>query len=174
MDMSEQVRLLALPYTLGHKPASTLISVSLVVFGAIPLAYRSLNFALNYPGLSEVIAVSLVGTLSYGIWSSRSMARTSQSSVVSKALMERVYAREEAVLLSMQESAVYRVTKGVLALYEHYRPSSSIKPMPPLPVTTCDLIDVANDLGILTKTTTNDKESVWESVSWEDALARLK
>ena len=115
--MSPSTRLVTLPYVLGHKSASTLVSVSLVLFGALPLAYRSLNFAHLYPGLSEALAASVIGTISYGIWSQRYNARISQSRVLSDALLQRVQARDDAVVLLLQESAVRHVSQAVLSEY---------------------------------------------------------
>jgi hypothetical protein len=123
--MPPSIRLLALPHTLGHKRASTFISVSLVIFGAIPLAYRSLNFALAYPGLSELLAASVVGTVTYGLWSSRDAARTRQALVVSNGIAHRVYARNDAVLWVLQEGAVHRLTKAVLTVYYHHLPKDN-------------------------------------------------
>jgi hypothetical protein len=117
--MKPSLRLLALPHDLGHNSASTLISVSLVVFGALPLARRSLQFATDYPGLSEMIAASVVGTISYGIWSTRSNARTNQSRVVANALAWRIYARDDAAILLLQEGAVSRLALDVLAVYNN-------------------------------------------------------
>lgn len=115
--MSPSVRLVALPYTLGHKSASTLVSVSLVLFGALPLAYRSLNYAHLYPGLSEALAASVIGTISYGIWSQRYNARISQSRVLSDAMLHRIQARDDAAVLLLQEGAVRQVSQAVLSEY---------------------------------------------------------
>lgn len=115
--MSPSVRLLALPYVLGHKSASTLVSVSLVIFGAIPLAYRSLNYAFLYPGLSEALAASVIGTITYGIWSQRYNARISQTRVVTNGLLHRIQARDDAVIFLLQEGAVRQVSQAILAEY---------------------------------------------------------
>jgi hypothetical protein len=115
--MSPTVRLVALPHILGHKSASTLVSVSLVFFGALPLAYRSLNYASLYPGLSEALAISVIGTITYGIWSQRYNARISQSRAVANALLHRVQARNDAVVLVLQEGAVRQVSQAVLSEY---------------------------------------------------------
>jgi hypothetical protein len=182
-NMEPSLRLLALPHTLRHKSASTLISVSLVVFGALPLAYRSLNFALSYPGLSEGIAASVVGTVSYGIWSSRDMARTRQSQIISNAISHRIYARDDAVLWVLQEGAIRRVSKAVLALYFHYyhvrddNKKNTIKKatveLPPLPRTLIDPLNLAVELGLIEQTK-NGNETYWAAISLEDASARLK
>eukprot|EP00934_Nitzschia_sp_Nitz4_P005789 Nitzschia sp. Nitz4//scaffold43_size134323//38993//40468//NITZ4_003290-RA/size134323-snap-gene-0.43-mRNA-1//1//CDS//3329551921//5779//frame0 len=115
--INESTRLVTLPYSLGHKGASTLISWSLVVFGALPLAYRSLNFAFLYPGLSEALAFSVVFTILYGIWQQRYNARTSQSYAVSNALLHRVLARDDAAVWVLQEEAIRQTTQGILAEY---------------------------------------------------------
>jgi hypothetical protein len=119
--MTQSNRILALPnHVYGHKTASTLIAVSLVVFGALPVAYRSLTFALEYPGWSQVMAASVIGTVSYGIWSSRSMAVTRQSHHVSKAVSSRIFARNDAVLWGLQQGAVQRLSKAIMTLYCYY------------------------------------------------------
>ena len=120
-DMKPSLRLLALPFELGHNGASTLISCSVVVFGAIPVAYRSMNFALEYPGLAQVIKLSVISTICYGIWSNRSISRTQQSQVVANGLARRVYARDDAVLLVLQEGAKQKTAEGVLGIYHRIR-----------------------------------------------------
>ena len=185
-NMEPSLRLLALPHALGHKGASTLISVSLVVFGALPLAYRSLNFALIYPGWSEFIAASVVGTVSYGMWSSRYSARTSQSKIVSNAISSRIYARDDAVLWALREGAIRRVSKAVLALYfHHYRnvrggtdtnateKQNSLLEMPPRPQTLVDPLDLAVELGLIEKPGDGRNQSGWSSIPLKDASARL-
>jgi hypothetical protein len=88
------------------------------MFGAMPVAYRSFNFALAYPGLSQVIKTSVVMTIIYGIWSTRSISRTRQSQVVANALSRRVYARDDAVILVLQDGAIRRVSESVLEVYQ--------------------------------------------------------
>lgn len=123
-DMTESTRLVALPHSLRHKSASTLISCSLVLFGAIPLAYRSYNYAVLYegvyPGLSEALAASVIGTITYGILSQRYNARRSQSYTVANAMLHRVHARDDTVLLALQEGAVRRLSRAIQAEYFHY------------------------------------------------------
>jgi hypothetical protein len=118
-QMSPSVRITTLPHIMRHSSASTMVHVSLVVFGALPLAYRSYNFALNYPGLSQTIAASVAFTITYGIWSHRVAAQTNQSRVVANALLHRVHARDDAVVFALQEGAVRHVTGAVL--YEYYQ-----------------------------------------------------
>jgi hypothetical protein len=116
---------LLLPYDLRHKTASTLIQVSLVVFGAVPLAYRSVNFMWAYPALANTVAASVVATIAYGLWSSRSVARTNQALQIHKALLARVVAQDEAVLICLREAVVTSLTHHVLARYDHREDSSS-------------------------------------------------
>ena len=84
----------------------------------MPVAYRSFNFAMAYPGLSQVIKTSVVVTIMYGIWSTRSISRTRQSQVVANALSRRVYARDNAVILVLQDGAIRRVSESVLEMYQ--------------------------------------------------------
>ncbi len=116
--MTPSTRILALPdyYVLRHSSASTLVSVSLVVFGALPLAYRSYIFSINYEWLvgSGLIATSVIATITYGIVSWRWRARTSQSKTVHEALGARVGARDEAALLLLKEGAVRSLVGKIL------------------------------------------------------------
>uniref|UniRef100_A0A7S0UHT6 Uncharacterized protein n=1 Tax=Pseudo-nitzschia delicatissima TaxID=44447 RepID=A0A7S0UHT6_9STRA len=116
--MTPSTRILALPdyYVLRHSSASTLVSFSLVVFGALPLAYRSYIFSINYDWLvgSGLIATSVIATITYGIVSWRWRARTSQSKTVHEALGARVGARDEAALLLLKEGAVRSVVGAIL------------------------------------------------------------
>ena len=116
--MTPSTRILALPdyYVLRHSSASTLVAVSLVVFGALPLAYRSYVFSIDYDWLvgSGTIAASVIATITYGILSARWRARTSQSKTLHEGLGARVGARDEAALLLLKDGAIRSVTKAVL------------------------------------------------------------
>ena len=116
--MTPSTRILALPdyYVLRHSSASTLVAVSLVFFGALPLAYRSYVFSIDYDWLvgSETIAASVIATITYGILSARWRARTSQSKTLHEGLGARVGARDEAALLLLKEGAIRSVAKAVL------------------------------------------------------------
>lgn len=195
-DMSPSVRLVALPYVLGHKSASTLVSVSLVAFGAIPLAYRSLNYAFLYPGLSEALAISVIGTITYGLYSQRYNARISQSHVVANALMHRVQARNDAVVLVLQEGAVRQVSQAVLSEYfnrllKDMKKKNDAKeelltqlPTPKVSMVSTDLVDpldLAVTLRLLEPVGGTDKrpqgpdqQSKFKAVSLEDATARVE
>lgn len=169
--MEPSRRLLALPHRLKLNPASTIISVSLVVFGALPLAYRSINFAMeyySYPFLSEAMALSVAGTVGYGIWSSRDASRTRQAQAVGNAINHRIYARNEAVLWVLQEGAVRRLTKAVLALYYHHSNNENgntafiVEQQGPtdLPQIGDNPFDVAMELGLFEKNSSGDYSCV--------------
>lgn len=181
---SQELRLLALAdhHTYGHKAASTLISVSLVAFGAIPLAYRSYVFTLDYPGLSQLVFVSVLVTISYGIWSTQSIAVTRQSQVVSNAIAHRIFARNDAVLWALQEGAVDRVTEGVLALYLHYQKKEKERKTPSknvseetanLPKTSADLRALIDEIGLIEPKKKGKDETTWTALSIGDAITRL-
>jgi hypothetical protein len=185
-------RIVALPYVLTHNSASTLVHVSLVVFGALPLAYRSYNFARDYPGWSQTIAASVVFTISYGVWSSRTSARTNQSRVVTNALLHRVFARDDAVVLVLQEGAVRQLTRAVLnAYYDRWLTSGlretkicNDRPIPPaLPCFSSksilvDPVKLSAKLGLLVldedKHDNNKvmaKKNNWKANTLDDALS---
>jgi hypothetical protein len=171
------LRLLALTnhHSYGHKAASTAISVSFVVFGAIPLAYRSLHFALSYPGMSQMIAASVLVTVSYGIWSTRSIAVTRQSHAISNGIAHRIYARNDAVLWTLQEGAVQRVTSGVFALYDHHlqrNKGSNLTIRPKLLKTSADIWSLARDIGLIVETSSENSDKV-DAISLDDAVSLL-
>ena len=165
------LRLLALTnhHTYGHKAASTLISVSLVVFGALPLTYRSFVFALNYPGLSQAVATSVLVTVSYGIWSTRSIAVTSQSRVVANGISHRIYARNDAVLWALQEGAIQRITDGILTHYYNHKDDQVSKERK-VPITSINLLELSQDIGLIQKCI---GEEQWVSLSLDDAINLL-
>ena len=116
--MTPSTRILALPdyYVLRHSSASTLVAVSLVIFGALPLAYRSYVFSIDYDWLvgSGTIAASVIATITYGIFAARWRARTSQSKTLHEGLGARVGARDEAAVLLLKEGAIRSVARAVL------------------------------------------------------------
>ncbi len=146
--MTPSTRILALPdyYVLRHSSASTLVSASLVVFGALPLAYRSYIFSINYDWLvgSGLIATSVIATITYGIVSWRWRARTSQSKTVHEALCARVGARDEAALLLLKEGAVRSVVGAILDAQTNPTNSEEISRY-----TLIDPIEWSIDFGIM-------------------------
>ena len=103
-----------LPYKLKHNTASTIIYVSLVTFGAVPLAYRSIKYALDYPAMVELLLASFFGTLAYSIWYSRYGARVRQQLSIERALGSRIIARDNAALAFLVEGAVKNVSQFIL------------------------------------------------------------
>lgn len=106
------------PYRLKHNLASSILYASFVVFGALPLAYRSIRYALDYPAMVEVLTASFIGTVAYSLWYSRSSARMRQQLCVEKAVSSRVGARGNDVVLGfLVEGAVNVVVDAVLWEY---------------------------------------------------------
>jgi hypothetical protein len=105
------------PYKLKHNTASTIIYVSFVTFGAIPLAYRSIRYALDYPAMVEVLLASFIGTCAYSIWYSRYGARVRQQLSIERAIGSRIIARDDTALTYLVEGAVANVTNLVLREY---------------------------------------------------------
>ena len=190
-NVDPYLRLLTLPHTMGHKGASTVIYVSLILGAALPMTYRSLNFILNNPSLSKAIAASVVLSVSYSIWSSRDAARDRQSEVVSRGIAHRVYARDDAVLWVLQEGAIRRTSKAILNLYFHYRQRDDVNDsaadetegkteitetvgidaMPHLPQSIVNPWDTAKEIGLLERM---EDENEWVATSFEEASFRLK
>ena len=127
----------------------------------------------SYPGLSQIIATSVVFTISYGIWSTRDIAVTRQSGVVANSISHRIYARNDAVLFALQEEAIDRVTDGVLALYNYYGDKKKIKDKEEIkiPITSADIVSLSEELGLLQKITGQDD---WLSIPVDDAISILE
>ena len=98
-----------LPYKLKHNTASSIIYVSLIGFGALPLAYRTIKYALDYPGLVKALLASFCGTMTYSILYSRYGARVRQQLCVERAVSSRILARDSAVLTFFVEGAVTNI-----------------------------------------------------------------
>ena len=116
-DMTPSTRILATPdcYVLRHSSASTLVAASLMTSLALPMAYRSFKFSLEYNWLvgGPVVASSVAATVAYYIWNWRRQARVSQGRAVAEALGARVYARDDAALVALREGAVSAVARAV-------------------------------------------------------------
>jgi hypothetical protein len=140
-----------LPFKLKHSTTSSIIYVSFVTFGALPLAYRSVKYALDYPAMVEILLASFLGTLSYSIWYSRYGARVRQKLSIEKAVGARIVARDAAALGLLVEGAICTVTQLVLKtddgelskqFNQNLKVTSSNKG------TTEDLIRILQDLSI--------------------------
>lgn len=131
---------------------------------------------ISYPGLSQIIATSVIFTISYGIWSTRDIAVTRQSGAVAHGISHRIYARNDAVLFALQEGAIDRVTDGILALYNYYdgdkkrrdkNNNNNIK----IPKTSADVFSIAEQVGLLQKIT---GQNDWLSIPIDDAISMLE
>jgi hypothetical protein len=144
------------------------------VFGAMPVAYRSFNFAAAYPGLSQVIKTSVVVTIMYGIWSTRSISRTRQSQVVANALSRRVYARDDAVILVLQDGAIRRVSESVLEVYQKIAEGN--KEAGEIACDQQHLVnpkEIAVELGLIENTIVGSNHE-WAALPFEKALSGLE
>jgi hypothetical protein len=186
-EMTPPTRIVALPYyTLGHSSASTLVSISLVVFGAMPLAYRSLKYMYDYPAYANVIALSVLLSISYGIYSQRVSAWTNQSYVVSNAMWHRLQGRDDAVVVALKESAIERVCEAVLDEYYRYQlpvffPTQKCPWRAQVPGLKNPLM-IAIELGLIRPKDQADSDTVaatdqgptrWKSVPIEDVIQNL-
>ena len=140
----------------------------------MPVAYRSFNFAMAYPGLSQVIKTSVVVTIMYGIWSTRSISRTRQSQVVANALSRRVYARDDAVILVLQDGAIRRVSESVLEMYQQI--AAGNKQAGEIAFDQQHLVnptEIALELGLIEKTVVGSNHE-WAALPFEKALSGLE
>ena len=124
---------------------------------------------MNYPGLSQAVATSVLVTVSYGIWSTRSIAVTSQSRVVANGISHRIYARNDAVLWALQEGAIQRITDGILAHYYNHKDDQVSKERK-VPITSINLLELSQDIGLIQKCI---GEEQWVSLSLDDAINLL-
>jgi hypothetical protein len=121
-DVPPKYRLLVLPttpttknpYRLQHGRAASVIYTGLVMGSGVPLAYRSLKYAFDYPGLAQVMVASVVGSVSYSLWASRNGAQTRQLLVVANATTSRIVARDEAAMLLLREGARRRSSDNIV------------------------------------------------------------
>lgn len=102
-----------LPYKLKHNMASSIIYVSLIGFGALPLAYRTIKYALDYPGLVKALLASFCGSMAYSILYSRYGTRVRQQLCVERAVGSRILARDSAVLTLLVEGAVTNILQMI-------------------------------------------------------------
>mmetsp|Transcript_16196 Transcript_16196/g.37348 ORF Transcript_16196/g.37348 Transcript_16196/m.37348 type:complete len:122 (+) Transcript_16196:1-366(+) len=72
-----------------------------------------MKYMYLYPGLSQLIAASVVGTIAYGVVSWRHQARTTQALHLSQALAPRVWAQDEAAVQLLQWGAQQNLARSI-------------------------------------------------------------
>jgi hypothetical protein len=110
----------------------------------------------------------------YGIWSTRSISRTRQSQVVANALSRRVYARDDAVILVLQDGAIRRVSESVFEVYQQIAVGN--KEAGEIAFDRQHLVnptDIALELGLIEKTIVGSNHE-WAALPLEKALSGLE
>jgi len=176
-DVPRQYRLLVLPenssfrpYDLRHGRSGTVIYTGIVLFGAVPLTYRSLNYAMDYaeyPVITNTIIASAVASVSYSVWASRYSARTRQSLAVSSATSSRIVARDDAVEVLLADEACGALANAAMNEYlsrldqkggrDGGRRASWAKTPPSAGV---DPVSIALELGLLRRKDAVDRDLV--------------
>mmetsp|Transcript_32154 Transcript_32154/g.58930 ORF Transcript_32154/g.58930 Transcript_32154/m.58930 type:complete len:532 (-) Transcript_32154:904-2499(-) len=162
-DVPPQYRLLVLPesssfqpYNLRHGRSGTVIYTGLVLFGAVPLTYRSLKYAMDYaeyPAVANTMIASVVLSVSYSLWASYFSARTRQLLAVSSAVSSRIVARDDGSKAILVEEACEGLADAVMYEYfsrEGIGREDETKKLVGMPL--CDGLDpvaIALDLGLL-------------------------
>jgi len=173
-DVPPQYRLLVLPesssfqpYNLRHGRSGTVIYTGLVLFGAVPLTYRSLKYAMDYaeyPAIANTMIASMVLSISYSLWASYFSARTRQLLAVSSAVSSRIVARDDATEVQLVDEAC-----GVLAdavMYEYFSREGigrqdETKKLAEMPLHDgLDPVEIAIDLGLLRRKGAADSDLV--------------
>lgn len=174
-DVPFEYSLLVLPtdaFRLRHGRAASIIYLSLVLFGAAPLTYRSLKFALDYPALAQIMVASVLGSVSYSLWASREGARTRQSLVVMSAAASRIIARDASALLILREKGTQALVEAVGDEYlsrgkgkeiAREDQSQAMESLPMRPV------DIAVELGLLVQ----ENGGVVVGRNWEEASVEV-
>jgi hypothetical protein len=163
------------PYRLRHGRTASVIYTGLVLFGATPLAYRSLKYALDYPGLAQVMVASVIGSVSYSAWASRVGARTRQSLVVTSATASRIVAQDEAAITILRQQGgegAKVLVEAVMAAYlaKLDEPSfrdkeQGVRSKRDLPLSVDPVIDLAVELGLLERTNSGIVATPWDEAS---------
>lgn len=172
-----------MPYRLQHNGASTILYASFVTFGAIPLAYRSIRYAMDYPAMVEMLTASFIGTFAYSLWYSRKAARTRQRLCVEKAIGSRVVARESAVIGTLVDGAVDVVTEAVLKEYFdalrgkkrrlNGADSDEIMAVEHLVDMELHPVKIAEELGLLVSSSNNEKDE-FTAIGLDEAVKALQ
>jgi hypothetical protein len=105
------------PYRLRLARGGLVITVSIIMLGALPPTYRSLKFILEYPKTAEIIFISLVASVGYNLWTWRSNLKTRQRELIAAAIQSRLVARDEAALSYLTIGAVDTLTDMLMESY---------------------------------------------------------
>ncbi|KAL7546497.1 hypothetical protein ACHAWF_011315 [Thalassiosira exigua] len=123
-DVPSDCKLLALPRLTSFEPfrlrksrSGTVLYNGIVLFGAMPLTYRSLMYAIDYPALAKALVASVFGSIAYSVWSQREAARTRQSLIVAAATLSRYSARDEAAVNILIDGASQDIIDAVIKYY---------------------------------------------------------
>mmetsp|Transcript_17363 Transcript_17363/g.26478 ORF Transcript_17363/g.26478 Transcript_17363/m.26478 type:complete len:263 (-) Transcript_17363:17-805(-) len=177
-------RLLALPpaaYRLEHSYEGTVLLRGLVLCGAVPLAYRSLKYALDYPGLAQAVVASVAGTVAYSLWASREGARTRQRLAVVSAAASRTVARDGAAVLVLRDGAAEKLAEAVMAEYliRLDGEGGKVKKNTFDEFTSVNLpsaiapVDIAVDLGLLVQKNSERAGRDFVAVKWDKAHSQV-
>lgn len=188
-DVPQKYRLLILPkthsfqpYALRHGRSGTVIYAGLVLFGAVPLTYRSVKYALDYveyPIIANTMIASMALSISYSLWASRYSARTRQSLVVSSAVSSRIVARDDAITGQLLDEACNSFTESVMNEYfsrldENIRSIRSRESASNVVKRACGLdpVSAAFDLGLLRGKNASDPDLI--AVDFDTATSELR
>lgn len=152
------------PYRLRLARGGLVITVSIIVLGALPPTYRSLRFILEYPKTAEFVMMTLVASVAYNLWSWRSNARTRQRELIAAAIQSRLVARDEAALSFLTISAVETLTDALMESYVSLilspKAKKSIDDMDPL------VAEIGESVGLFRRHKKQPSERLEEE--WED------
>jgi hypothetical protein len=173
-----------LPYRLRLARGGLVITSSLVVLGAVPPAYRSLRFILDYPRTAEVVFIALVGSVAYCLWSWASSSKIEQERLIAAAIQSRLAARNEAAIAYLGEGACDNLTHIIMEEYvsrlvavapntgqQDKGASSTAKHVDPL------VSEIALSVGLFEPKgqadTLKEEEKDFAAVKWDDARLAL-
>ena len=103
-----------------------------------------------YPMLSQGIVASVIATVGYGIWSSRSVARTNQALVIQTAILSRLQAQDEAAWVVLQDGASNELTEIIINIYQGISVEDQTYEMNQM------AMEIASKLGLMHDTNTNN------------------
>jgi hypothetical protein len=103
--------------TLRLARAELVIFTAILVAGALPAAYRSINFVLEHPVYAQMVSASLIGTLLYTAWNSRRNIRSYATLRISDAIAARLVAQDETALDNIMNQFVEAYAESMVLIY---------------------------------------------------------